>query len=158
MARCAHGKERDAALAAARRVLESQRGSGSGSSPRFKNVLSVFCRDGLPGYLYVEARSQADVQAALDGIPGVYAHKLMLVPIGDMVDVVKVKARVARINPGAWVRVKRGNYAGDLAQVVSVLEAADTVEVRMLPRLDYGGGGGEARGRGALRPPQRLFS
>ncbi|KAJ1729483.1 transcription elongation factor spt5 [Coemansia sp. Benny D160-2] len=155
MARCAHGKERDAALAAARRVLESQRGS-SGRSPRFKNVFSVFCRDGLPGYLYVEARSQADVQAALDGIPGVFAHKLMLVPIGDMVDVVKVKARVARINPGAWVRVKRGNYAGDLAQVVSVLEAADTVEVRMLPRLDYSGG--EARGRGALRPPQRLFS
>ncbi|KAJ2520376.1 transcription elongation factor spt5 [Coemansia sp. RSA 1939] len=159
MARCAHGKERDAALAAARRVLESQRGGGvRSSSPRFKNVFSVFCRDGLPGYLYVEARSQADVQAALDGIPGVYSHKLMLVPIGDMVDVVKVKARVARINPGAWVRVKRGNYAGDLAQVVSVLEAADTVEVRMLPRLDYGGEGRSVGGRGALRPPQRLFS
>ncbi|KAJ2557238.1 transcription elongation factor spt5, partial [Coemansia sp. RSA 1933] len=150
MARCLHGKERDASLAAARRVLER------GAVDRFRNVFSVFCRDGLPGYLYVEAKSQADVQAVLDGIPGVFAHRLTLVPIGDMVDVVKVKAHVAKINPGAWVRVRRGNYAGDLAQVVSVIESSDAVEVRMLPRLDYGG---ETRAGGkGTRAPQRLFS
>ncbi|KAJ2845685.1 transcription elongation factor spt5, partial [Coemansia erecta] len=151
MAKCAGGKERDATLAAARRVLEH-----GAAGQRFRNVFSVFCRDGLSGYLYVEAKSQADVQAVLDGIPGVFTSKLVLVPISDMVDVVKVKAHTTKINPGSWVRIRRGNYAGDLAQVVSVIESSEAIEVRMLPRLDYDG---EGRGGGrGTRPPQRLFS
>ncbi|KAI8324213.1 hypothetical protein GQ54DRAFT_256881, partial [Martensiomyces pterosporus] len=150
MARCLPGKERDAVFAAARRVFKW---SGSG---KLSGVLSVFCRDGLPGYIYVEAKSQSDAQAALEGISGVMAWKLTLVPIDDMVDVVRVKSHAPKINPGSWVRVKRGNYAGDLAQVVSVIESSDSVEVRLMPRLDYDG---ESRngGRG-MRPPQKLFS
>ncbi|KAJ1944029.1 transcription elongation factor spt5 [Linderina macrospora] len=150
MARCIPGKERDALLAAARRIF-----NWSGSK-KLTGVLSVFCRDGLPGYIYVEARSNSDAQAALEGIAGVQAWKLTLVPIDDMVDVVRVKSHAPKINPSSWVRVRRGNYAGDLAQVVSVLESSDSVEVRLIPRLDYDA---ETRGsRNGVRPPQRLFS
>ncbi|KAJ2084272.1 transcription elongation factor spt5 [Coemansia sp. RSA 988] len=152
MSRCSPGKERDVVLAAARRVLQ-----WSGSA-KYKGVYSVYCRDGLSGYIYVEARTLADAQAALEGIPGVFSSKMTLVPIDDMIDVVKVKSHMPKLNPGSWVRVRRGNYAGDLAQVVSILESSDSVEVRLLPRLDYSTqGSGRASKRGT-RPAQRLFS
>ncbi|KAJ2732929.1 transcription elongation factor spt5 [Coemansia sp. BCRC 34962] len=144
---CLQGKERDIVLASARRVFQWH---GKG---KFDGVYSAFCRDGLSGHVYVEAHSLAEARDALEGIPGVFVSKLALVPLGDMVDVVKIKARAPRINPGAWVRVRRGNYAGDLAQVVAVIEAADTVEVRLVPRLDYDGSTGKGE-----RPAPRLFS
>ncbi|KAJ2699079.1 transcription elongation factor spt5 [Coemansia sp. IMI 209128] len=144
---CLQGKERDIVLASARRVFQWH---GKG---KFDGVYSAFCRDGLAGHIYVEARSMAEARDALEGIPGVFVSKLALVPLADMVDVVKIKARAPRINPGAWVRVRRGNYAGDLAQVVAVIEAADSVEVRLVPRLDYDGS--TAKGE---RPAPRLFS
>ncbi|KAJ2747704.1 transcription elongation factor spt5 [Coemansia sp. BCRC 34301] len=144
---CLQGKERDIVLASARRVFQWH---GKG---KFDGVYSTFCRDGLSGHVYVEARSLAEARSALEGIAGVFVSKLALVPLSDMVDVVRIKARAPRINAGAWVRVRRGNYAGDLAQVVAVIEAADSVEVRLVPRLDYDGSG--AKGE---RPVARLFS
>ncbi|PIA16505.1 hypothetical protein COEREDRAFT_102199 [Coemansia reversa NRRL 1564] len=152
MSRCSPGKERDVVLAAARRVLQWS------SSAKYKKVYSVYCRDGLPGYIYVEARSMADAQAALEGIPGVFSSKMTLVPIDDMIDVVKVKSHMPKLNPGSWVRVRRGNYAGDLAQVVSILESSDAVEVRLLPRLDYSAQGNGRVSKRGTRPAQRLFS
>ncbi|KAJ1942301.1 transcription elongation factor spt5, partial [Kickxella alabastrina] len=149
MARCVPGKERDVVFAAARRVFQWA------SSGKFNGVYSVFSRDGLSGYVYVEARNLADAQAALEGISGAFAFRMTLVPIDDMVDVVKIKAQQSRLNPGAWVRVKRGNYAGDLAQVVAVIEASEAVEVRLLPRIDYAHEGRAAKG---ARPAPRLFS
>ncbi|KAJ2375663.1 transcription elongation factor spt5 [Coemansia sp. RSA 2607] len=75
-----------------------------------------------------------------------------------MVDVVRIRSQAARLNPGAWVRVRRGNYAGDLAQVVAVIEAAEAVEVRMLPRIDYAAAAQGSRGAKGARPAARLFS
>ncbi|KAJ1743950.1 transcription elongation factor spt5 [Coemansia sp. RSA 989] len=147
--RCSPGKERDIVMAAARRVLQWT------SSGKFSNVFSIYSRDGLSGYIYVEARSQVDAQAALEGIPGVFASKMTLVPVDDMVDVVKVKTQVRRLNAGAWVRMRRGIYAGDLAQVVATIESSDAVEVRLVPRIDYSA---EGRGRRGTRPAPRLFS
>ncbi|KAJ2852183.1 transcription elongation factor spt5 [Coemansia brasiliensis] len=148
--RCSPGKERDIVMAAARRVLQWT------NSGKFSNVFSIYSRDGLSGYIYVEARSQADAQAALEGIPGVFASKMTLVPVDDMVDVVKVKTQIRRLNAGAWVRMRRGNYAGDLAQVVATIESSDAVEVRLVPRIDYNADG-RANRRGT-RPAPRLFS
>jgi transcription elongation factor SPT5 len=77
------------------------------------------------------------------------------------------------------VRIKRGKYTGDLAQVESVQSNGLDVELRLVPRLDYGlnedinapmvsqpdrGGGPTKRKRPGMtnslanRPPQRLFS
>ncbi|KAJ1645455.1 transcription elongation factor spt5 [Coemansia asiatica] len=149
MAKCVPGKERDIVFGAARRVFQwTSKGS-------FPGVHSVFSRDGLSGYIYVEARSLADAQAALEGIVGVFSHNMTLVPIDDMVDVVRIRKQEARLNPGAWVRIRRGNYAGDLAQVVAVIEASESVEVRMLPRIDYSAEGRTSKGS---RPAQRLFN
>jgi transcription elongation factor SPT5 len=82
-------------------------------------IYSVVARDSLKGYLYVEAFKLPHVQDAIEKIPNLFASKVSLVPIKEMVDVLKVKERIVSVKPGGWARVKRGKYAGDLAQVSS---------------------------------------
>jgi len=43
----------------------------------------------------------------------------MMVPIKEMTDVMKVVKEVVSIKPKQWVRLKRGIYKDDLAQVRS---------------------------------------
>ena len=142
------------------------------------NITSVFERGGggatMAGYIYVEARKQADVMTALQGIQDVYpGTKTILVPIKEMPDLLHV-VKKAEITPGTWVRYKRGKYTGDLAQVENVSANGLELRIRMVPRLDYGNNKDlnaidahdpmkRKRGFGKPnatigRPPQRLFS
>lgn len=41
----------------------------------------------------------------------------MMVPIREMTDVMKVVKEVVSVKPKQWVRLKRGIYKDDLAQV-----------------------------------------
>lgn len=43
----------------------------------------------------------------------------MMVPIKEMTDVMKVVKEVVSVKPKQWVRLKRGIYKDDLAQVCS---------------------------------------
>ena len=40
-----------------------------------------------------------------------------LVPLNEMVDVLKVVKDIVQVKPKSWVRIKRGLYKDDLAQV-----------------------------------------
>ena len=42
----------------------------------------------------------------------------MMVPIKEMTDVMKVVKEVVSVKPKQWVRLKRGIYKDDLAQVL----------------------------------------
>ena len=42
-----------------------------------------------------------------------------MVPIKEMTDVLKVVKETAALKPRAWVRLKRGVYKDDLAQVMT---------------------------------------
>ena len=173
--KCKPGKEREVVFAITKRTEE--RFGTKNAMP----LISAFERGGtMIGYVYVEARKQADVLAALDGIMNVYPRtKIVLVPIKEMPDLLRV-TRSEQLNPGGYVRIKRGKYAGDLAQIDEVETNGLEASLRIVPRLDYGqnedanapmvDGGirGEAAKRkraGAFglnnpanRPPPRLFS
>ena len=71
-----------------------------------------------------------------------------MVPIKEMTDVLRVVKEVAILKPKAWVRLKRGLYKDDLAQVDYVEPAQNIVHLKLLPRIDY------TRKRGVLRFPQ----
>ena len=47
----------------------------------------------------------------------------MMVPIREMTDVMKVVKEVVSVKPRQWVRLKRGIYKDDLAQVMPCLLA-----------------------------------
>ena len=47
-----------------------------------------------------------------------YLYKVTMVPLEDMTDVLHVRhLKSDQLTENAWVRVKRGVYAGDLGQV-----------------------------------------
>lgn len=169
------GKEREVVFSIMKRIEE--RAFTKNPLP----VISAFERGGtMIGYVYVEARKQADIFTALDGISNVYPRvKVVLVPIKEMPDLLRV-TKSQQLQRGGYVRLKRGKYAGDLAQIDDVETNGLEVSLRIVPRLDYGlnedanapmidnGVRGDAQKRKrqgglgltnpASKPPQRLFS
>jgi len=133
-------------------------------------ILSAFQRDSLPGMIYVEARSAKQVITACNGLVGIYPSRgVHLVPIEEMASLLTIKKQEVTIVPGTWVRIRRGKYAGDLAQVMDITENGEDVGLRFIPRIDLSPrdeasvDGARKRkkvttGVGALRPPQRLFN
>ncbi|WVR08642.1 transcription elongation factor SPT5 [Kwoniella sp. DSM 27419] len=130
-------------------------------------VISVFCRDSLPGMIFLEARQSAAVSAAINGIVGIFASRgVSLVPIEEMAPLLKIKKKDVNLTPGMWVRMKRGKHTGDLAQVVDVDQiTSGVVGIKFIPRIDLTprekrkertvNGKGLAS---ATKPPARLFS
>ena len=173
--KCKQSKEREIVFAITKRIEE--RAGTKNPMP----IISAFERGGtMIGYVYIEARRQADVHTALEGIMNVYPRtSIVMVPIKEMPDLLRV-TRSESLVPGGYVRVKRGKYAGDLAQIDEVETNGLTASLRIVPRLDYGqaednnapmvDGGikGEVQKRKrmnamglknpATRPPPRLFS
>lgn len=173
--KCKPGKEKEVVWAITKRLED--RTLARNPLP----IFSAFERgNSIPGFVYVEARRQADVAAALDQIPNVYPRgdKVTLIPIKEMPDLFRVR-KTEQLQLGGYVRIKRGKYVGDLAQIEDVEENGLGVTLRIVPRLDYGlnddtapmiDGGikGEVQKRKrhaaygstnpALRPPQRLFN
>lgn len=168
--KCKPGKEREVIFNIVKRI-EDRAGTREPVQ-----IISAFERGGvMSGYLYVEARTLADVMSGLEGMQNVYmGSKAMLIPIGEMPDLLRVR-KSKELQPGMYVRVKRGKYSGDLAQIDDVEANGTEVTLRIIPRLDYGLNddanagfengvvkrkrpGGFGASSGAAKPPQRLFN
>ncbi|KAI9593796.1 hypothetical protein BDF19DRAFT_148566 [Syncephalis fuscata] len=124
MVKCKPGKEWDVIVHLIKKCLTG----------RF-DVLSAFTRDSLKGYVYIEARQPASAQKCLENVPFAYASTFSLVPVGQMVDVLKVTKKDTVLKPRSWVRIRRGKFLNDLAQVLEVSESGDTVIVKLIPRF-----------------------
>lgn len=180
--KCKPTKEREVVFTIMKRI---------DSRARSKNplpIISAFERSRtMAGMVYVEARRFADVKNALEGILDVFpngkksvlSHKKdlpLLVPIKEMPDLLQV-TKNKQLQPGGYVRIKRGKYAGDLAQIDDVETNGLEVSLRIVPRLYYGlnddsralmaevqkrkrplGKGAKSVAHFITRPPQRLFS
>ncbi|WRT70749.1 uncharacterized protein IL334_007748 [Kwoniella shivajii] len=130
-------------------------------------VISVFFRDSLSGMIFLEARTSAAVSAAINGIVGIFASRgVSLVPIEEMAPLLKIKKKDVNLIPGMWIRMKRGKYNGDLAQVVDTDQiTSGVVGIKFIPRIDLTPREKRkekaANGKGlasATKPPSRLFS
>lgn len=135
-------------------------------------IISAFCRDSLPGRVYVEATEPKHVIDACADVAGAYArdNTLFLVPIHEMADLLKITKTTQHLKPGGWVRFKSGKFAGDLAQVIDTSENGETAGLRFIPRLDLDPRDedvivdkqGRKRKKGgrtfADRPPPRFFN
>ena len=163
--RCKQGKEKEVVFSIQKRIEERPPGSRNPA-----RIISAFERGGaMSGYVYVEARRQADVMDTLQDLSNVYPRtKMVLVPVKEMPDLLRVQ-KSEELAPGGWVRIKRGKYQNDLAQIEEVETNGLEVTVRLVPRLDYGLNedssapvlDAKRKRAGASttnRPPQRLFS
>lgn len=101
------------------------------------SITAAFEHECLPGMVYVEARYPQQVHQACNGLIGVYLSQgVDLVPIDEMTSLLKVKKPDLAVTPGSWVRIRRGLYQHDLAQVVDITENCDVLTVRCVPRID----------------------
>ena len=133
--RCADGAERDIVV----RLTQKCYDYAKKGTPLL--VKSAFCKDGLKGFIYVEARSEAHVLKALQGLRSVYfSKKPKQVPMEEMITAITISNKslssTAGMVPGAWVRMKSGVYKGDLARIDYVDVNEGRVNVRLVPRLD----------------------
>ena len=89
------------------------------SSPQPLQIKSVVAPDHVKGYIYVESYKQTHVKAAIEGIGNLRMGlwNQQMVPIKEMTDVLKVVKEVTNLKPKSWVRLKRGLYKDDIAQV-----------------------------------------
>lgn len=84
-------------------------------------IKSVVAPEHVKGYIYVEAYKQTHVKAAIEGVGNLRMGfwNQQMVPIKEMTDVLKVVKEVTNLKPKSWVRLKRGLYKDDIAQVSS---------------------------------------
>jgi len=124
----------------------------------------VVAPEHVKGYIYVEAYKQTHVKQAIEGVGNLrmgYWNQQM-VPIKEMTDVLKVVKEVTNLKPKSWVRLKRGIYKDDIAQVRSergrrgggepphpahptsappkvdyVEPSQNQISLKMIPRIDF---------------------
>ncbi|KAI4797212.1 hypothetical protein KUCAC02_025255, partial [Chaenocephalus aceratus] len=101
-------------------------------------IKSVVAPDHVKGYIYVESYKQTHVKAAIEGIGNLRMGlwNQQMVPIKEMTDVLKVVKEVTNLKPKSWVRLKRGLYKDDIAQVDYVEPSQNTISLKMIPRID----------------------
>lgn len=88
-------------------------------TPQPLQIKSVVAPDHVKGYIYVESYKQTHVKSAIEGIGNLRMGlwNQQMVPIKEMTDVLKVVKEVTNLKPKSWVRLKRGLYKDDIAQV-----------------------------------------
>jgi transcription elongation factor SPT5 len=171
--KCKQGLERDAVLEVTKKYFDSM-----GTAQEFQ-MFSATCVDKTQGYIYIEARSNAHVYRAIQGIPLLDGRYVKIIHPNDRIQIFESdQTKKNELQPFQYVRLKRGLYEGDLAQVIEIYDNRNKVMVRMVPRLapedkeennqsdDEEEKGSEAKkdkkkfqenARKRIRPPQRLF-
>ena len=131
--KCLIGTERECAMKLMRKFLVEQH------KEEPMQIKSVIAPESAKGFIYVEAFKKTHVKQAVEGInflrSGIYEQTM--VPTNEMKDVLRVIKTTQQLKPGAWVRLKRGVYKDDLAQVDYVEAAQNQVSVKLIPRIDY---------------------
>lgn len=111
-------------------------------------IYSAFERESLSGLIFVEAYGRDHVARALQGVSNVYLqagrsngeeqkNTITLIENRDMVPLLTMKKKEVVPKRDMWVRIKRGKYTGDLAQITEVMGDGQGVAVLLVPRIDY---------------------
>lgn len=141
MVKCRIGEEKATALLLMRKFLTYL------NTDEPLQIKSVVTPEGVKGYVYIESYKQTHVKAAINNVGNLRMGqwKQEMVPIKEMTDVLKVVKEQVGLKVKQWVRLKRGLYKDDIAQVDYVDLAQNQAHLKLLPRIDY------TRMRGALR-------
>ncbi|XP_033102671.1 transcription elongation factor SPT5-like isoform X2 [Anneissia japonica] len=161
MVKCRIGEEKATAIQMMRKYMAYQ------YKDEPLQIKSVVCVEGIKGYLYVESFKQTHVKHAIQGVGNLRMgyYKQQMVPVKEMTDVLRVVKEKVVLKERAWVRMKRGVYKDDLAQVDYVDLAQNQVTIKLIPRIDYSRPRGISRTSGDAadkrkkrrRPISKLF-
>eukprot|EP00659_Diplonema_papillatum_P015406 gene15406-23555_t len=100
-------------------------------------IKSVFCRDHLPEFLYIEAHRQAHVLNVVSGLQGAWRNKIKLIPVSEMPSTLAKTRPAAAVKPGSWGRFRHGLHKGDLCKIMEIDDSKEAYVVHVIPRVDY---------------------
>lgn len=143
---CRKGKEKEAVINLLQKAIQREQENLP------LEIFSVFASSHVKDYVYIEAFLKMHVVEAVRGMHMLSENRINLVPIGEMVDVFSMdKAKKVHLSKDMFVRIRSGDYKGDLAQVVNVEEHRGRALIRVVPRL-------EKTGNKKIRAPSKLFN
>ncbi|EEQ82035.1 hypothetical protein NCER_101325 [Vairimorpha ceranae BRL01] len=116
LVRVKRGSEKEIAL----RILQNK-----------SKICSIIAKDGLKGYIYIEAYQKQQVLDSFEKIRGIFRNKLSIVPQNEMIEAISYKDDLSNVEFG---RLKKGKYKGDLVQIIG--SNGDMVKVRVMPRIN----------------------
>lgn len=123
------------------------------------NIFSVFWT-GEESIIYIESYDETMVRRVVDGMNlflTTARNAFHLIPIEDRTLLLdQVERKNVPIPRDSFVRIKKGLYKGDLAQVVVLMEREQEATVRLVPRLDLQKGE-QSYSASKVRPPQKFF-
>jgi len=124
-------------------------------------VRSAFTTAMTPGSIFVEAPFASDVKLACEDFAGYQGRfkNISVLSMNDAVSLLCHRPPDLGIRDGSWVRIRRGEYAKDLAYLYCLEDDMERKSqrtrgiacVRLIPRLHM------KRKRGAARPTKKFF-
>ncbi|PIA34337.1 hypothetical protein AQUCO_03800139v1 [Aquilegia coerulea] len=128
--KCTVGRERRTVFCLIQKFVDLQ------SLGNKLKTASAFAPDHIKGYIYIEAEREFDVVEACKGLTTVYTSRISSVSKNEIAHLFAARNTGIDIPQGTWVRVKHGNYRGDLAQVVKFDDIRKKATVKIIPRID----------------------
>ncbi|XP_050206845.1 putative transcription elongation factor SPT5 homolog 1 [Mercurialis annua] len=141
MVKCANGCEREIV------VCLMEKCSGKGAESRIHSAIHLNL---LKNYIYIEADEEAHVREACKGLHNIYAQDILLVPFELMTEVLSFTSKPRRPLRDTWVRMKTGTYKGDLAKLIHPDILRQTMQVKLIPRIDLQALANKLEGREAV--------
>ena len=99
-------------------------------------IYSVTSFENLKGKIFVEAFTERDVLFAIEDMSNVNKNSIQLVPVHERPKIFEYdQAPKSKIYKNQLVRIKGGNYDGDLAKVVYIEDPVNKIHVALVPRI-----------------------
>ena len=129
-------------------------------------IYSITSFENLKGKIYIEAHTERDVLFAIQDMSNVNHNSIQLVPVNQRPQIFQYDQKPkSEIFKNQLVRIKGGNYEGDLAKVVYIEDPVSKIYVALVPRIidDLKGKKGYnvssfGKQKSFLRPRQKLFN
>ncbi|KAL1828017.1 hypothetical protein ACET3Z_006429 [Daucus carota] len=128
--KCKVGREKHSAVCLMHKFVEFQ------NLGKMLQIVSAFAVERVKGFLYIEAYKQCDVYEACTGICSMYPRGMVPVSEKELSCLFNVRRSSSNISTGTWVRLKKGKYKGDLAQVTAVNGSRRKAMLKLIPRID----------------------
>eukprot|EP01083_Nonionella_stella_P086624 240793_1 len=152
---CVPSKERDCVLKVMQLVQKRRNKPG-----KQLFIKSAFTADVGKGYIYIEADKKVHVSEVAFPVQQLFQWKISLVPINEMVECMTTHDPEPDVRLGQWVRMRKGVYKNDVAQVLDLQDNGARIKIRVIPRLDIAKmseGGSPFGFRVTKIPPARFF-
>ncbi|KAJ7519738.1 hypothetical protein O6H91_20G054100 [Diphasiastrum complanatum] len=129
MVKCQRGHELEAAVCLMQKYIDLK------AVGKSLQILSAVALEHQKGCIYVEANNEAYVKQACRGLQMIHSFRITVVPSSERVGVLSAVKSV-HIHRDNWVRLKMGNYKGDLGKVLDVDNMKQRITVKLVPRID----------------------